>query len=82
MESMSTKTKKDFQKEFDRALMVEVAATNPFHLGNLRKGAGWREVAEKLTDHLGQPVTDRRVRERTEDLLKSFKRKETIQKAK
>ena len=59
-----------------------MAAVNPFHLGNMKKGAGWKEVADKVTDHLGQPVTERRVRERTDDMVKTFKKKDTIQKAK
>ncbi|KAK7495411.1 hypothetical protein BaRGS_00013350, partial [Batillaria attramentaria] len=54
-QQMESKTKKDVQKEFDRALLIEVAAINPFHLGNMKKGSGWREVADKLADHLGQP---------------------------
>ena len=62
---VESKTKKELQKEFDRALSIEVAAVNPFHLGNMKKGAGWKEVADKLTDHLGQPVTERRVQERS-----------------
>ncbi|KAK7473589.1 hypothetical protein BaRGS_00035136 [Batillaria attramentaria] len=39
-QQMESKTKKDVQKEFDRALLIEVAAINPFHLGNMKKGSG------------------------------------------
>ena len=79
---MDSKTKKELQKEFDRALLIKVAAVNPFHLGNMKKGSGWKEVADKLADHLGQPVTERRVRERTDDMVKTFKKNDTVQKAK